>query len=111
VRTGRYARREHWTDAAEGPVVAVRNLLAGVTVQHVDKPSYFWSDQYGTRIQYAGAAEPSDEIRFLEGAPDDGTFVATYHRDGATTAVLAMNSPRLFTRLRRQLASAAQPAA
>jgi 3-phenylpropionate/trans-cinnamate dioxygenase ferredoxin reductase subunit len=111
AHTGRYARREHWTDAAEGPTVAVRNLLAGQTVQHVDKPSYFWSDQYGTRIQYAGAAEPSDEIRFLEGAPDDGTFVATYHRDGATTAVLAMNSPRLFTRLRRQLASTAQPAA
>jgi 3-phenylpropionate/trans-cinnamate dioxygenase ferredoxin reductase subunit len=111
ARTARYARREHWTDAAEGPAIAVRNLLAGHTVQHIDKPSYFWSDQYGTRIQYAGAAEPSDEIRFLEGAPDDGTFVATYHRDGATTAVLAMNSPRLFTRLRRQLATAAQPAA
>jgi 3-phenylpropionate/trans-cinnamate dioxygenase ferredoxin reductase subunit len=111
ARSGRYARREHWADAADGPSIAVRNLLAGHTVQHVDKPSYFWSDQYGTRIQYAGAAEPSDEIRFLEGAPDDGTFVATYHRDGATTAVLAMNSPRLFTRLRRQLASTAQSAA
>jgi 3-phenylpropionate/trans-cinnamate dioxygenase ferredoxin reductase subunit len=111
ARSGRYARREHWTDAAEGPAIAVRNLLTGHTVQHVEKPSYFWSDQYGTRIQYAGAAEPSDEIRFLEGAPADGTFVATYHRDGATTAVLAMNSPRLFTRVRRQLASAAQPAA
>jgi 3-phenylpropionate/trans-cinnamate dioxygenase ferredoxin reductase subunit len=105
-RSGRYVRREHWTDAAEGPAIAVRNLLAGRTVQHVDKPSYFWSDQYGTRIQFAGAAEPSDEIRFLDGAPDDGAFVATYHRGDATTAVLAMNSPRLFTRLRRQLASA-----
>jgi 3-phenylpropionate/trans-cinnamate dioxygenase ferredoxin reductase component len=104
-RSGRYVRREHWTDAAEGPAIAVRNLLAGRTVEHVDKPSYFWSDQYGTRIQFAGAAEPSDEIRFLDGAPGDGAFVATYHRGDATTAVLAMNSPRLFTRLRRQLAS------
>ena len=80
ARAGRYARREHWADAADGPTIAVRNLLAGHTVQHVDKPSYFWSDQYGSRIQYAGAADPSDEIRFLKGAPDDGTFVATYHR-------------------------------
>ena len=78
--------------------------------QHVDKPRYFWSDQYGTRIQFAGAAEPSDEVRFVEGAPADGTFVATYHRYGATTAVLAMNSPRLFTRLRRQLAGTTQGA-
>ena len=53
---GPHARREHWTDAAEGPAIAVRNLLAGSTVQHADKPRYFWSDQYGTRIQYAGAA-------------------------------------------------------
>ena len=106
-RTARYERREHWTDATEGPAIAVRNLLAGRTVQHVDKPRYFWSDQYGTRIQYAGAAEPSDEIRFVEGSPDGGSFVATYHRDGGATAVLALNNPRLFTRLRRQLGSAA----
>jgi 3-phenylpropionate/trans-cinnamate dioxygenase ferredoxin reductase subunit len=105
-RTGRNVRREHWTDAAEGPAVAVRNLLAGSTVQHVEKPSYFWSDQYGTRIQFAGSADPSDEVRFLDGVPADGTFVATYHRGEATTAVLAMNSPRQFTRLRRQLATA-----
>jgi 3-phenylpropionate/trans-cinnamate dioxygenase ferredoxin reductase component len=102
---GRHVRREHWADAAEGPAIAVRNLLAGRTVQHVDKPSYFWSDQYGTRIQFAGAAELSDEIRFFDGAPADGAFVATYHRGADTTAVLAMNSPRLFTRLRRQLAT------
>ena len=88
----------------------MRNLLAGRTVQHVDKPSYFWSDQYGTRIQFAGAPEPSDEIRFLDGAPTDGAFVATYNRGDATTAVLAMNSPRLFTRLRRQLATTAASA-
>jgi 3-phenylpropionate/trans-cinnamate dioxygenase ferredoxin reductase subunit len=105
-RLGRHVRREHWTDAAEGPAIAVRNLLTGRTVQHIDKPSYFWSDQYGTRIQFAGAAEPSDEIHFLDGAPAEGTFVATYSRGGATTAVLAMNSPRLFTRLRRQLVGA-----
>ena len=106
-RTGRNVRREHWTDAAEGPAIAVRNLLAGHTVAQVEKPSYFWSDQYGTRIQFAGAAEPSDEVRFVEGSPDDRSFVATYHRADVATAVLAMNSPRLFTRLRRQLASTA----
>jgi 3-phenylpropionate/trans-cinnamate dioxygenase ferredoxin reductase component len=109
-RTGRHVRREHWTDAAEGPAIAVRNLLAGRTVVQVDKPSYFWSDQYGTRIQYAGTAEPSDEVRFVEGSPDDRSFVATYHRDDVATAVLAMNSPRLFTRLRRQLVGTARTA-
>jgi 3-phenylpropionate/trans-cinnamate dioxygenase ferredoxin reductase subunit len=105
-RTGRNARREHWTDASDGPAIGVRNLLAGRTVTQVGKPSYFWSDQYGTRIQFAGAAEPSDEVRFLDGDPASGAFVATYHRGEATTAVLAMNNPRLFTRVRRQLTAA-----
>jgi len=105
-RTGRNLRREHWADASDGPAIAVRNLLAGSTVAQVAKPSYFWSDQYGTRIQFAGAAEPSDEIRFLDGDPDGGAFVATYHRGDATTAVLALNNPRLFTRVRKQLAAA-----
>ena len=51
-------------------------------------------------------AEPSDEVRFLDGDPHGGAFVATYHRGDATTAVLALNTPRLFTRVRKQLAAA-----
>ena len=73
-----HGTREHWTDASEGPRIAVRNLLARRTVQHVEKPSYFRPHQYGTRIQFAGAPAPSDEIRSSDGTPADGQlFVAT----------------------------------
>ncbi len=108
-RRGRHVRREHWTDASDGPAIAVRNLLAGRTVARIEKPSYFWSDQYGTRIQFVGTADPADEVRFLDGTPAQRAFVATYHRADTTTAVLAMNSSRLFTRLRRELATAHRP--
>ncbi|GAA2634037.1 NAD(P)/FAD-dependent oxidoreductase [Streptomyces axinellae] len=96
-------RAEHWTSAMEQSAVAARNLLAGATVETYTALPYFWSDQYGIRLQLAGHPQPEDTVRLVEGAPEDRSFLAVYERDGATTAVLAANRPRPFARLRRQL--------
>jgi NADPH-dependent 2,4-dienoyl-CoA reductase/sulfur reductase-like enzyme len=100
-RRGR-VRAEHWTAATEQPAVAVRNLLAGSTVAHYERPGYFWSDQYGRCIQFAGVS--TGEARIVEGDPGDRKFVATYVDGEKIVGVLAMDSPKLFTRLRRGLA-------
>ena len=55
-------RIEHWQVAAEAGVAAARSLLAG----RADAPAftpvpYFWSDQYGIRLQVLG--EPARERR------------------------------------------------
>lgn len=97
------ARHEHWTNAVEQSRVAARNLLAGKHTGHCGGPGYFWSDQYGVRIQFAGSIEPTDEVRVVEGSVDDRKFLATYHRDGRTTGALAMNLARAFVRARRTL--------
>ncbi|GGU60753.1 pyridine nucleotide-disulfide oxidoreductase [Streptomyces albospinus] len=103
-------RAEHWTSATEQAATAARNLLAGRSVATHQGLPYFWSDQYGVRIQFAGRRLPGATPRILEGSPDDRSFLAGYERDGRTTAVLALNRPRPFMRLRRELARAAQPA-
>ncbi|MFD8546510.1 NAD(P)/FAD-dependent oxidoreductase [Streptomyces sp. NPDC059649] len=103
-------RAEHWTSATEQAAVAAANLLAGRTVTTHRALPYFWSDQYGVRIQFAGRRGPTDTPRILEGSPDDRSFLACYERDGRTTAVLALNRPRPFMRHRRELTRAAQPA-
>ncbi|MGY0022493.1 NAD(P)/FAD-dependent oxidoreductase [Streptomyces sp. cg35] len=106
------SRAEHWTSATAQPRVAVRNLLAGHTVEHARPLPYFWSDQYGSRIQFAGRRREGDLVRVVEGSPGDGPFLARYERDGATTAVLALDMPRPFTKARRELARAeAEPTA
>ncbi|MFI9048540.1 NAD(P)/FAD-dependent oxidoreductase [Streptomyces sp. NPDC053427] len=102
-------RAEHWTSATEQATVAVRNLLAGRTVATPGAVPYFWSDQYGVRLQFAGHRRPTDTPRILEGSPADRSFLAGYERDGRTTAVLAVNRPRPFQRLRRELSRAVQP--
>lgn len=97
-------RAEHWDSAVQQPSVAVRNLLAGATVEtHAGLP-YFWSDQYGVRIQFAGERLSGDTVRLVEGSPEDRSFLAVYEREGATTALLAANRPRPFSRMRRELA-------
>ncbi|MFB8177090.1 NAD(P)/FAD-dependent oxidoreductase [Streptomyces sp. NPDC055966] len=106
--TGAHRRVEHWTGALERPDTAVATLLAGGAREPgVPRPAYFWSDQYGVRIQFVGHAAGADEVTVEEGSTGDRSFLAVYRRAGRPVAVLGMNQPRLFTRWRKQLTSAA----
>ncbi|WP_225836573.1 NAD(P)/FAD-dependent oxidoreductase [Streptomyces sp. NK08204] len=101
-------RAEHWTSATEQPRVAVANLLAGRTLHTLRTVPYFWSDQYGSRLQFAGRWREGDTVRVTEGDltaddPGESGFLARYERDGRTVAVLAVDRPRPFTRARREL--------
>jgi len=100
---GNHVRHEHWTNASEQPVVAVRNLLAGATVETFRPSGYVWSDQYGVRLQLAGETGGADEVAVIDGSPDDRRFVAEFRRAGRPVGLLAMNNAKLFGRLRRQL--------
>ncbi|MGW8766355.1 NAD(P)/FAD-dependent oxidoreductase [Streptomyces sp. NPDC055815] len=105
-RAGAHRRVEHWTGARERPDAAVATLLAGGAVEPgVPRPPYFWSDQYGVKIQFAGHAAGADSVAVEEGAVDDRNVLAVYRRAGEPVAVLGMNQPRLFTRWRKRLAA------
>lgn len=107
-RAGRHRRVEHWTGARERPDAAVAALLSwGESEPGVPKPPYFWSDQYGVKIQFAGHAARADSVTVEEGSPDERNVLAVYRRAGRPVAVLGMNQPRLFTRWRKHLAVAA----
>jgi NADPH-dependent 2,4-dienoyl-CoA reductase/sulfur reductase-like enzyme len=101
----RHVRIEHWTNALEQPATAVATLLGAGEPAAAPVP-YFWSDQYGARIQFAGSRCEGDVARVVEGSCLDRSFLVVYERDGHPVAVLGMNQPRLFTRWRRQLRSA-----
>jgi NADPH-dependent 2,4-dienoyl-CoA reductase/sulfur reductase-like enzyme len=101
--SGRHRRVEHWTGALERPAAAVATLLGrGASVGPPRQP-YFWSDQYGARIQFAGAADLADEVTVEDGDVDERSFLAVYRRAGEPVAVLGVDRVRPFTRWRRQL--------
>lgn len=105
-RAGHHRRVEHWTGARERPDAAVATLLAGGAVEPgVPRPPYFWSDQYGVKIQFAGHAAGADSVTIEAGAAADRDVLAVYRRAGDPVAVLGMNQPRLFTRWRKQLSA------
>ncbi len=105
--SGGPVRVEHWTSAHE------RGPLAAATLLGLEPPRlrggtapYFWSDQYGARIQFAGHARPDDEVTIEEGSAEEGSLLALYRRGGEPVAVLGIDRPRPFTRWRRALGAA-----
>ena len=96
----RHVRTEHWTSAAAQSAAVARSIL-GRSAPADDVP-YFWSDQFGLRLQHVGGGANWASV-VLEGSPD--SFSARYHaRDGSLVAALLANRPREAAAVRRELA-------
>jgi 3-phenylpropionate/trans-cinnamate dioxygenase ferredoxin reductase subunit len=100
-------RQEHWTNAMQQPAAAVETLLGQTVTAARPSAPYFWSDQYGARLQFAGHRLSDDAVEIVEGDLDSRRFVAGYRRRGELVAVFAMNQPKLFGKWRRQLVAPA----
>lgn len=101
-RFGTRMRVEHWEHAIAGGEAAARRLLAeqrGETAAAFDPVPWFWSDQYGRKIQLAGRPAPGDELRVVHGSVEEFRFVALYGREGMLTGVLGMSRPRHVVQL------------
>jgi 3-phenylpropionate/trans-cinnamate dioxygenase ferredoxin reductase subunit len=96
----RHVRFEHWTSAA-GQAAAVARAILGAEPGAKPTP-YFWSDQFGLRLQHVGSAEGWERI-VLDG--DESSLVARYvAQDGRLVAALLVNRPHQVGPLRRELA-------
>lgn len=100
-------RVEHWTNASAQGRAAARNLAASATGrQELRKPfadvPYFWSDQYGQKIQMVGWHQGHDRIE-LDRSVDVPGPLARFYRGGRLIAAAGVNAPRAIMRLRRQI--------
>ena len=106
--TGRRARVEHWTNAAEGGAASARNLLAGTAgAMAYDPVPFFWSDQYAAKIQMIGLPDADDEVAVVIGSGGEGKMVALYRSGDRLSGVLAISQPAKLMGYRPLLAAGA----
>jgi NADPH-dependent 2,4-dienoyl-CoA reductase/sulfur reductase-like enzyme len=105
--SGRLVRIEHWQMAADMGDAAAAALLAGrAAVPGFVPVPYFWSDQYGEKIQVLGRPSPDDEVVVVDGTLEE-RFVAIYRRGDRLSAAAAVSRPRQLMSYRALLAAGA----
>ncbi|MGG2465529.1 NAD(P)/FAD-dependent oxidoreductase [Streptomyces sp. RGM 3693] len=110
--SARYGTRllvHHWDNALQGPRTVAENIVHGVTEGTVYDPvPYFWSEQFGRFVQYAGHHVDADELVW-RGDPAGAAWSVLWLRgDGAgdggagrLVALLAVGRPRDLAQGRR----------
>lgn len=99
-------RVEHWTNASEQGVAAASNLLA---VDRGDEPQpysavpFFWSEQYGKRIQFIGRAAGDDDVVVVKGSVEERSFLALYGSHGSFRGALGLAMPKPLMQCRKLL--------
>jgi NADPH-dependent 2,4-dienoyl-CoA reductase/sulfur reductase-like enzyme len=86
-------RIEHWEVANVHANSLARYWMTGEDSGALMVP-YFWSDQYGKKIQMLGHAHPDDDVVRVSGSPDEGKWLALYSRDGVVTGMVTLSQPR-----------------
>jgi NADPH-dependent 2,4-dienoyl-CoA reductase/sulfur reductase-like enzyme len=100
---GRPHRLGHWNAALAQPARAVRALLGAPDPEPQPALPYFWSDQYGVRIQFSGHAELADRVEIEAGTADSHSFLAAYYRGDDPVGLLSCAQAKLFAKRRRDV--------
>lgn len=101
-RSGRAARNEHWTNAAEQGPHAARTALDPGHSQPFSSTPYFWSELHGHRIQLLGRTDGGECLTI--GDVDTGDYVSLYRVDDQLRGVLTVGPTSHTAPFRRILA-------
>ncbi|OUS92030.1 NAD(P)/FAD-dependent oxidoreductase [Rhodococcus sp. NCIMB 12038] len=103
-----HQRIEHWTTAKEHGAAVAHNIVfpsaAGRTAGPVP---YFWSDQYGRRLQFLGTSKGFDATHVVHGSLDGNEYVVLYGREGRLVGALGLAATRQLMAFRPLIAKGA----
>lgn len=115
--SARYGERllvHHWDNALQGPRTVAAAVAAAVAAPEGEEPPpaydpvpYFWSEQFGRFVQYAGHHTGADTLVW-RGDPAEPSWTVCWLRDGALVAVLAVGRPRDLAQGRKLVESGAE---
>ncbi|MFJ9738135.1 NAD(P)/FAD-dependent oxidoreductase [Streptomyces sp. NPDC101166] len=104
--SARYGERllvHHWDNALQGPRTVAANILGeptGEPLEAYDPVPYFWSEQFGRFVQYAGHHGAADRMVW-RGDPAGPAWSVCWLRDEHLVALLAVGRPRDLAQGRR----------
>lgn len=104
--SARYRQRmhvEHWDNALHAPAVAAASLLGGD--ERYDPVPYFWSEQWGRMVQYAGHHPAGDRLVWREPGDTDGAWAAFWLAGDRLVAAVTVDRPRDLVQARRLMAA------
>ncbi|WP_369270486.1 NAD(P)/FAD-dependent oxidoreductase [Streptomyces sp. R11] len=104
--SGRYGDRllvHHWDNALQGPRTVAANIL-GESSAIYDPVPYFWSEQFGRFVQYAGHHAAADTLLW-RGDPSGPAWTVCWLRGDRLVALLAVGRPRDLAQGRRLIES------
>jgi 3-phenylpropionate/trans-cinnamate dioxygenase ferredoxin reductase component len=96
---------QHWDDAYTAPTVVADAIVNGATLEHIHDPvPYFWSDQFGHRIEYVGRHQASDTVTF-DDEFEQGWIASWTDESGRLSAALAVDQSKTIAALRSDIAN------
>lgn len=110
--SARYGERllvHHWDNALQGPRTVAARIAAPEAAARpapYDPVPYFWSEQFGRFVQYAGHHGDAETLLW-RGDPAAPSWSVCWLRGGVLVAVLAVGRPRDLAQGRRLIESGA----
>ncbi|MGW6362471.1 NAD(P)/FAD-dependent oxidoreductase [Streptomyces sp. NPDC055092] len=104
--SGRYGERlmvHHWDNALQGPRTVAANII-GENPATYDPVPYFWSEQFGRFVQYAGHHAAADTTVW-RGDPQGASWSVCWLRESRLVGVLAVGRPRDLAQGRKLIES------
>ncbi|MFG2821033.1 NAD(P)/FAD-dependent oxidoreductase [Kitasatospora sp. NPDC048365] len=89
---------QHWDHALQSGGAVAASLLGSDAPY--DPVPYFWSEQFGRMVQYAGRHADADELLW-RGSAADPAWAVLWLRGGALVGMLAVDRPRDLNQARR----------
>jgi 3-phenylpropionate/trans-cinnamate dioxygenase ferredoxin reductase subunit len=95
-------RREDWTSAQRQGRHVARLIMGLVPLQALDESDYFWTHQFGRRIQVLGTPLRDARLVTRSENPDRRAAFHVLEHDGRPVAWISINSPRDFALAMRE---------
>jgi 3-phenylpropionate/trans-cinnamate dioxygenase ferredoxin reductase subunit len=89
---GTTQRLEHWTNASAQALHVARNILAGDAATDFQDIPYYWSDQFGFRLEVVGLPPDHCDLEFAWGSPASDAFLAVYRSHGEVVGCVGLNA-------------------